>query len=57
VSSKPGFAAQLLFAVGVVVVVVAVVAHLMGDFSGRYAAGTVVIGLVIALVGWRSMRR
>ena len=56
-SSKPGFAAQLLFAVGVVVVVVAVVAHLMGDFSGRYAAGTVVIGLVIALVGWRSMRR
>lgn len=56
-SSKPGFAPQLLFAVGVLIVVIAIVAHLMGEFSRLRAIGTTLIGLGIAIGAWRRMRR
>jgi len=56
-SAKPSFASQLLFALGVLIVVVAIVAHLMDDLSRRYAVGAILIGLVFAFAAWRKMRR
>ena len=56
-SSKPGFASQLLFAFGVLIVVIAIVAYLMGEFSPPRTAATIMVGLVIAIGAWRKMRR
>lgn len=56
-SSKSGFASQLLFALGVLIVVIAIVCYLIGEFRPLYIVGTILIGLAIAIGAWRKMRR
>ena len=56
-SSKSGFASQLLFAFGVLIVVISIVARLMGEFSPVRTAATILVGLVSAIGAWRKMHR
>jgi hypothetical protein len=55
--TKAGLQSQIVFALGVLVVLIAIIGGFVGEFRALYALGTGLLGLAFALGAWRQMRR
>jgi hypothetical protein len=53
---KAGLQSQVLFALGVLIVLIAIIGGFVSEFRLRYALGGL-LGLVFAFRAWRQMRR
>jgi hypothetical protein len=55
--AKAGLQSQIVFALGVIVVLIAIIGGFFGAFRPLSALGTGLLGLGFALGAWRQMRR
>ncbi len=56
-SAKAGLQSQLFFALGVIVVLFAIISDIVGEFRPLYALGIGLVGLGFAFGAWRQMHR
>lgn len=56
-SAKAGLQSQVFFALGVIVVLFAIVSDFLGEFRPLYSLGIGLVGLAFAFGAWRQMHR
>ncbi|HEY4955908.1 MAG TPA: hypothetical protein VII02_13585 [Gemmatimonadaceae bacterium] len=56
-SAKAGLQSQLFFALGVIVVLFAIISDIVGEFRPLYSLGIGLVGLAFAFGAWRQMHR
>ncbi len=56
-SAKAGLDSQIVFALGVIIILVAIGGYFTGSLRPLVALGVGLMGLVFSLVAWRRMHR
>jgi hypothetical protein len=55
--AKAGLQSQVVFALAVIVVLIAIICYFVGEFRPLYSLGIGLLGLGFALRAWRQMHR